>query len=173
MSNNKSEWVYILTNPSMPGLIKIGMTTRDPYVRASELASQTGIPTKFEVAYAVKVNDSYSVEQSVHEKLGRYRINKNREFFKIDVNKAKKIIDNESKRYQVAKISKKRGLIKNVVYSLLITFIITPTLLAFLEINVSDERLYYLGFVLILFIFIRDDKNPVGPKKYKKRPYRN
>ena len=36
-------YVYILTNPSMPGLVKVGKTTNTPNQRMSELHS-TGVP---------------------------------------------------------------------------------------------------------------------------------
>ena len=40
-------YVYILENASMPGLIKIGKTSRDSVERARELSSATGVPTGF------------------------------------------------------------------------------------------------------------------------------
>lgn len=49
MSNSNSHGiVYVLTNPAMPGLVKIGMTTRsDIDARMKELYS-TGVPVPFD-----------------------------------------------------------------------------------------------------------------------------
>ena len=47
--------VYVLTNPAMPGLVKIGKTSRGSIdVRLNELYS-TGVPVPFECAFAGKV----------------------------------------------------------------------------------------------------------------------
>ncbi len=46
-----SEIVYVLTNPTMPGLIKIGRTTNLEQ-RVKSLSSDTGVPLPFEVFYA-------------------------------------------------------------------------------------------------------------------------
>lgn len=47
--------VYLLTNPAMPGLVKIEKTTSyDPKVRMGELYS-TGVPVPFECAKALRV----------------------------------------------------------------------------------------------------------------------
>ena len=44
--------IYVLTNPSMPGLVKIGKTARgDVNARLSELYS-TGVPVPFECEFA-------------------------------------------------------------------------------------------------------------------------
>ena len=40
-------YVYILSNPWMPNLIKIGFTTRDIQERLAELNSATGVPEPF------------------------------------------------------------------------------------------------------------------------------
>lgn len=45
-------WVYVLSNPCMPGIYKIGMTTTSPEVRARELSSATGVPAPFKVEAA-------------------------------------------------------------------------------------------------------------------------
>ena len=39
--------VYVLTNPAMPGMVKIGKTTRDVTHRLKDLYS-TGVPLPFE-----------------------------------------------------------------------------------------------------------------------------
>ena len=40
-------YIYILSNPTFKELYKVGKTSRDPYERAEELSSATGIPTPF------------------------------------------------------------------------------------------------------------------------------
>jgi hypothetical protein len=76
--------VYVLTNPALPGLVKIGKTSRaDVRSRMRELYS-TGVPFPFDCAFACKVKDSAEVEQALHFALGRSRVNPNREFFDIE-----------------------------------------------------------------------------------------
>ena len=77
--------VYVLTNPAMPGLVKIGMTSRlDIDARMKELYS-TGVPVPFECAYAceVKSSDCAKIEKALHKAFEPNRINANREFFSI------------------------------------------------------------------------------------------
>ncbi len=46
-------YVYCMSNPSMPGLLKIGMTERTPDIRLGEAnMSNTWIPTPFELELA-------------------------------------------------------------------------------------------------------------------------
>jgi AraC-like DNA-binding protein len=80
-------YVYILKNPSMPGLLKIGKTTRSVQQRANELW-QTGVPTPFEVVSEYYSPDCHELEQSVHQALSAYRISAMREFFAVDEKRA-------------------------------------------------------------------------------------
>ena len=75
-------WVYILSNPAMPELLKIGFTERDPSSRAKEISQDTGVPSEFIVDYQVYSSCPYELESVVHELLQRYRLNNNREFFR-------------------------------------------------------------------------------------------
>lgn len=77
-------WLYLLTNPAMPELVKIGMTTRSPEERALELAS-TGVPMPFHVAAAWAVDDVRAAERDAHAALARYRVNDAREWFRLSV----------------------------------------------------------------------------------------
>lgn len=80
---SENQIVYALTNSAMPGLIKIGKTTQaDISLRMGQLYS-TGVPVPFECVYAVQVDDCTKVEAAFHVAFGPYRINPNREFFKI------------------------------------------------------------------------------------------
>ena len=92
--NNKGI-VYVLTNLAMPGLVKIGMTTRDSVdSRMTELYS-TGVPVPFECAYAceVKISDCAKIEKALHIAFEPNRINKNREFFSIKPEQAIAILE--------------------------------------------------------------------------------
>ena len=78
--------VYILTNPSMPGLVKIGRTG-DLASRVAGLSSVSGVPQPFEVAYAAYVEDSAFVERALHAAFSMHRL-PGREFFRIPVSNA-------------------------------------------------------------------------------------
>ena len=84
--------VYILTNQSMPGLIKIGITERKVEDRMRELYSSSAVPLPFECYFALEVKDAKLVEKKIHHGFDDYRINENREFFEIDPDKAKSIL---------------------------------------------------------------------------------
>lgn len=78
-------YVYILSNPSMPGLVKIGRTTRSVEQRANELW-QTGVPTPFVIDHFVLTPNCEELEARMHDSFSRCRVNGCREFF--DSNKA-------------------------------------------------------------------------------------
>jgi hypothetical protein len=76
-------YVYVLSNLSMPGLLKIGRTDRRPETRAKELASSTGVPSEFKIEFSTLVSDSIAAERFVHQALEKKgcRHAQNREFF--------------------------------------------------------------------------------------------
>ncbi|MEW4983243.1 MAG: GIY-YIG nuclease family protein [Cycloclasticus sp.] len=80
--------VYVLTNPAMPGVVKIGKTSRGSVdARLRELYS-TGVPVPFECAFAGRVSDESKVERAFHLAFGPYRLNPKREFFTIEPEQA-------------------------------------------------------------------------------------
>ena len=86
-------YVYILTNPAMPGYVKIGKTTGDPRARASQLQS-TGVPIPFEVAHYVFSPDCGELERIAHEEMAGKRVSPSREFFRCEVMDAVRLLDN-------------------------------------------------------------------------------
>lgn len=84
------EYIYLLTNPFMPGLVKIGKTTTHPNQRIGELKT-TGVPGDFEIECAFVVDDCTRRERVIHQALSKYRIPK-REFFQIEVDAALRVI---------------------------------------------------------------------------------
>jgi len=82
---NTAGFVYILSNPSMPGILKIGSTERTVKERVAELSATTGVPTPFRVEHYILTEDPKGLEQSLHEELSEFRVNGNREFFKVSV----------------------------------------------------------------------------------------
>ena len=86
-------YVYILVNDSMPGLIKIGRTARDSLTRAKDLSNSTGIPTPFKVAFELSSAGYSQLEREMHNRLAKYRVASNREFFRCSVDKAKEVLE--------------------------------------------------------------------------------
>ena len=87
--------VYLLTNPVMPGLVKIGMTTQKEIEQRMKELYTTGVPLPFECQFACKVkkSDCAKIEKALHTAFGPQRINANREFFRIQVEQAKAILE--------------------------------------------------------------------------------
>lgn len=87
-------YIYILTNESMPGLVKIGMTSRHPRARAKEMRT-TGVPTPFKVSGEWKVPEKElkKLERKCHYKLRKHRVDSGREFFKLSLDEAKQAIE--------------------------------------------------------------------------------
>lgn len=87
-------YVYVLSNPLMPGLVKIGKTTRDVNSRAGELY-QTGVPAPFKVEHQVSTPDCHELERKIHKELGAHRVDPGREFFEMDPKDAADFVDQE------------------------------------------------------------------------------
>lgn len=76
--------VYVLTNPAMPGFVKIGKTLlEDVSMRLAQLYT-TGVPFPFDLVFACKVPNADEVEKALHKAFAPYRTNPKREFFNID-----------------------------------------------------------------------------------------
>ena len=75
--------VYCLTNPEMPDLVKIGMTT-DLERRLRQL-DNTSVPVPFECVMAVEVENAVEAEKLLHEVFGTQRVRPSREFFRVGV----------------------------------------------------------------------------------------
>jgi len=78
-------YVYVLSNKSMPGLLKIGYSKHGGFSRARQLET-TGVPEPFNLEFEIYVHDMVFVESEVHRKLGEHRYSK--EFFKVSLSDA-------------------------------------------------------------------------------------
>lgn len=87
-------YVYCISNPSMPGLLKIGFTTR-PHEERLQEANQpnTWIPTPFAYEFFKFVVNPQQKESTIHKILTQDRINPNREFFRTGVDKVRLLFD--------------------------------------------------------------------------------
>lgn len=84
MAEKPVQIVYVLTNPAMPGLVKIGKTTQLEVEERMKQLYSTGVPVPFDCAFACKVKDATDVEKALHLAFGMTRVNPNREFFKLE-----------------------------------------------------------------------------------------
>ena len=80
-------FIYIMSNPSHPGLLKIGQTGKDPEERRKELGS-TGVVEDFVLEYRALSEDYASLEREIHRALASVRTNPKKEFFSISVPEA-------------------------------------------------------------------------------------
>lgn len=97
MNENTAQYVYCMSNSSLPeDMLKIGWTREHPQKRADDLHT-SGIPTPFIVEFIIITPEGYKCEKIIHEHLNTYRVNSNREFFKISLEKLTEILENELK----------------------------------------------------------------------------
>ena len=100
-------YVYILVNPSIPGICKIGYTTTTVYDRTRQINSATGVITPWYPVFTYKCPNGRMLEQEVHDHLENIgvRVNPNREGFIIDTDSARNIIENIGKKYKSNEIN--------------------------------------------------------------------
>ena len=74
--------IYILTNPSMSGYVKIGKTTN--LEKRLKSLNKTNVAEPFQCIFAAEVGDYDEREKLLHDAFADTRTRKNREFFEID-----------------------------------------------------------------------------------------
>ena len=93
-------WVYVMTNASLDGLVKIGFSMKDPLLRASEGFDPAGLPDNYDVRYMAFVEEPRSIEQLCHSILAEHHYKK--EWFRVSVAQAVDgILGAAEKRQQV------------------------------------------------------------------------
>ena len=95
MPDDRSGWCYVMVHPawSSIGLVKIGMTARDPTRRAAEITAVSGLVAPCKVAFCCHVADRRAVENAVKAALGGRRVRGRRELFRCDVAAARAAIE--------------------------------------------------------------------------------
>jgi hypothetical protein len=91
--SGETEVVYVLTNPAMPGIVKIGVTSQKDVGERLKQLYTTGVPLPFECFYACKVPKDKQVEDKLHFAFDASRINPSREFFKIEPERVQAILE--------------------------------------------------------------------------------
>ena len=77
----EQEFIYIVSNPSIPQKVKVGRTTNLKQ-RIKQLQT-TGVPTPYRYEFVALVDDSVSAEKTAHNALRFHRVASNREFFDV------------------------------------------------------------------------------------------
>ena len=87
-SHSKAGWLYVITSPSLPGLVKLGATRRlNPTIRVKELSSSS-LPEPFHAHCFVFSDDCFELENNIHKYFDKERVNPDREFFRIEPKEA-------------------------------------------------------------------------------------
>lgn len=84
--HSRAGWLYIISTPAMPGMIKAGCTRRlDPLQRIAELSSAS-VPFPFICHAVVFADDVFDIETKIHNYFNDKRVNKenlHKEFFYV------------------------------------------------------------------------------------------
>ena len=92
-------WVYVLVNPTLPGICKIGRTRHTAARRARELEQEYGVAAPFEIASRHAVPDAPAVEAIAHRMLADCRLPKS-EMFRCDVATAQRVVKAAALSYE-------------------------------------------------------------------------
>ena len=85
--------IYILTNPSMPGIVKIGKTNSQGLQERMSRLYNTSVALPFHCFYACEVENQDLVEKKLHDAFDDHRVNQSREFFEIDPDRVKSALE--------------------------------------------------------------------------------
>ena len=98
-----AQYIYILENDTMPGLVKIGFTKNKPSERVKQINAATGVALDFDVKYQYPCFNAHDLEKEIHiylESQG-FRVNKKKEFFNITVQQAISVIERIGEPYKM------------------------------------------------------------------------
>ena len=98
-----AQYVYILENDTMPGLVKIGFTKNKPSERVKQINAATGVALDFNVKYQYPCFNAHDLEKEIHIYLEAegFRVNKKKEFFNITVEQAVSVIERIGEPYKM------------------------------------------------------------------------
>ena len=149
-----SNIIYLLTNPVMPDLVKIGIAT-DLHQRIKDLSGGTGVPIPFQCHYACEVDNAANAEKKIHDAFGDHRINPKREFFRInpervvsilklienkDVTPQKDVVENAEEQNALQREIKRRPVFKFTMLDIQPGSILTYIRDESIKAEVVDER---------------------------------
>jgi hypothetical protein len=82
---SRGGFIYAFATPSMPGIVKIGATDRDPIHRLSEANAPNtwGPPEPYVATCTAAVADAFATERAVHALVAARRVSPRREFFRM------------------------------------------------------------------------------------------
>ena len=98
-----AQYIYILENDTMPGLVKIGFTKNKPSERVKQINAATGVALDFDVKYQYPCFNAHDLEKEIHIYLEAegFRVNKKKEFFNITVEQAISVIERIGEPYKM------------------------------------------------------------------------
>lgn len=93
--HNNSGWLYVISSPSLPGMVKVGCTRRlNPTIRVKELSSSS-LPYAFKTHGFVFSDNCFDLETQMHHYFDDKRVAPDREFFYITPQQAIDVLKNE------------------------------------------------------------------------------
>lgn len=97
------QYIYILTNTTLPGLIKIGFTKNKPSERVKQINSATGVAEDFTVEYQYPCFNAHDLEKEIHAYLEGQglRHNKKKEFFNLTVMEGVSVVERLGEPYKM------------------------------------------------------------------------
>jgi hypothetical protein len=94
------EIIYVMSNPTFPGLLKVGYTGKEIEIRRKDLSRASGVPTPFKVEFIYKLHArGEELEREIHSYLKEYRTSNQREFFEMGLKQAIEAVKNVGKNY--------------------------------------------------------------------------
>lgn len=92
-------FVYIMTNPCLPKILKIGKTKN--IANRQKQLSKTSTPFPFVINFFIESEHYDEIERLTKLSLGEHRVNKRREFFDSSVEKSIAVITSIAKNLEL------------------------------------------------------------------------
>lgn len=101
-SSRYPEWIYILVNTSIPGILKIGYTSMTVTKRVSSINAATGVIVPWFSVFQYKCANGRQLEAEIHKYLEGYgvRVNPAREGFEIEIDDAIHVVESIGNQYR-------------------------------------------------------------------------